>query len=320
MKILIVGHDLKFIQFYIDYLENSDHAIKLDIWENHSAHDVKESFKLLEWADIILCEWGLGNIRFYSNYKREHQKLFVRLHRQELNTDYLNESNLDNIDGIITVSPFIYEEFCRVFSLPRNKMKLVYNQVNLRNFKDNTIKDRKYKIGMVGYLPKLKRMDLALDLFELLYKENKKYTLHFKGKSPQELRWLWRLDEEREFYESQFSRIEKSEWKDNVVFEPFGDVVDFYNNMEFIVSLSDVESFHLAAAEGMSCGAIPIISNWEGSETIYHSRYILNDINHVNKYIEKMRQSEGIKELMKEEISQFDSNIIIEELNSIILQ
>lgn len=319
MNILVAGHDLKFIKFYVDYLDKSDHEVKIDQWENHVAHDIKKSFSLLEWADIIFCEWGLGNTIFYSKNKRENQKLIVRLHRQELETSYLSQAKIDKIDSFIAVSPYIYEEFSRTFNLPREKMYLVYNNVDLRKLNDQNIPDRKHHIGMVGYLPKLKRMDLALDIFEELYNKDNRYVLHFKGKKPEELRWLMRIDEEREYYESQFRRIEESIWKNNVIFEPFGDVVDFYNRMEFILSVSDVESFHLAVAEGMACGAVPIINNWEGSYTIYPSEFIVNNLKSVNEYVENIRfRSKEIKNTMLNQVNYFDQIKIINNLDKIL--
>lgn len=319
MNILIAGHDLKFIKFYVDYLDESEHEIKIDQWDNHVAHNIKESFNLLEWADIIFCEWGLGNTIFYSKNKRENQKLIVRLHRQELETSYLTQARIDKIDSFIAVSPYIYEEFSRTFQLPREKMHLVYNNVDLNEFYNKKNLNREFHIGMVGYLPKLKRMDLALDIFEELYNTDDRYVLHFKGKRPEELRWLMRIDEEREFYDKQFKRIENAEWKENVIFEPFGDVVEFYNKMEFILSVSEVESFHLAVAEGMACGAIPVITNWEGSRTIYSSDFIINDISEIQNYISTMRKRKTeIDYKLTEDVKQFDKNRILNELNEIV--
>lgn len=320
LNILFVGHDLKFIDFYIRYLQKSEHNIKIDLWEGHVTHNIKKSFEFIDWADIIFCEWGLGNAVFYSKNKKSNQKLIVRLHRQELETDYLKHVKIENIDKLITVSPYIYEEFCRTFKLPREKMNLVYNNIDLIKFVNANNENRKFHIGMVGYLPKLKRLDLALDIFSELYEKDSRYYLHFKGKRPEDLKWLWRNDNEREFYITQFQRIKNAEWKDNVIFEPFGNVVEFYNRMEFILSVSDVESFHLAAAEGMACGAIPIITNWEGSDTIYSKEYILNDVEDVENYIVNKRDNRDyILADMEKSVQRFDVNYIQGKLDSILL-
>ncbi|WP_208001603.1 glycosyltransferase family 4 protein [Macrococcoides canis] len=312
MKIVVAGHDLKFIQFFIEYLsKKTDVELKIDQWKGHVDHDIEYSYDLLDWADVIFCEWGLGNIQFYSNNKRKHQKLVVRLHRQELETSYLNNSNINNIDQFILISPYIYDEFSRKFDLPRNKMKLIYNAVDLEKFNNCNNPDRKYKLGMVGYLPKLKRMDLALDIFEKLYQVDNRYTLTFKGKKPEELKWLMKRDAERVYYEQQYKRIDEAEWKDNVHFEGFGDVVEFYNNIEFILSLSDIESFHLAVAEGLACGAIPIIHNWEGSDTIYNEEYNIDDLDNIISHVNKLRKSYSYN---KDEVSKFNKDKICNQI------
>src|SRR5699024_5089410 len=123
LKIVIAGHDLKFIKFYIDYLKNTNNEVKIDLWDNHTAHNIKKSFDLIKWADVVFCEWGLGNSVFYSKNKKKGQKLIVRLHRQELETTYLAQAKIENIDKYITVSPYIYEEFARKFTLPRKTIQ-----------------------------------------------------------------------------------------------------------------------------------------------------------------------------------------------------
>src|SRR5699024_8573314 len=82
LNILIAGHDLKFIDFYINHLKESEYNVKIDLWEKHVAHNVKEGFEFIDWADVIFCEWGLGNTIFYSQNKKDNQKLIVRLNRQ----------------------------------------------------------------------------------------------------------------------------------------------------------------------------------------------------------------------------------------------
>ena len=47
-------------------------------------HDPIRSEALLEWADLIVCEWFGQNAVWYSRHKRPDQRLVVRLHRFEL--------------------------------------------------------------------------------------------------------------------------------------------------------------------------------------------------------------------------------------------
>ena len=121
-KIVFAGHDLKFAKLIMDYLDNTGmFEIRKDEWNGHNAHDEQQSKECLEWAEIIVCEWGLGNAVWYSHRKLPHQKLIVRMHLQEVDTIYPQQFNIENIDAFIAISPYIYEEFYRVFKLPRTQ-------------------------------------------------------------------------------------------------------------------------------------------------------------------------------------------------------
>jgi glycosyltransferase involved in cell wall biosynthesis len=60
-----------------------------------------------------------------------------------------------------------------------------------------------------------------------------------------------------------------------VTFDPFGSVVaSWLRRVGFVLSTSDQESFHLAPAEGMASGAVPMLLDWPGAETIYDPRWV----------------------------------------------
>ncbi|MFN2744487.1 glycosyltransferase family 4 protein [Bacillus sp. z60-18] len=287
-KLVIAGHDLKFAEDIISILEKSDNfSIKIDKWKGHNVHDEEYSRECLKWADIIFCEWGLGNAVWYSNHKLPQQKLIVRMHAQELKTVYPRQFRIENINKIIAISPYIYEEFYRVFKFPREKMLMIYNSIDTKVL-NKTKKDSDFNLGFIGMCPKLKRLDLAIDIFEKLWTLDNRYKLYIKGKHPQEYPWLWNNETERDFYETVFKRIREAEWRDSVIFDGFGnDVPEWLQKINFVLSTSDSESFHLAPGEGMASGAFPVILNWDGSNTIYSSEYIHQNVDEcVKKIIE----------------------------------
>lgn len=280
-KILFAGHDLKFATSIINYFElKQEYEVAIDQWTGHAVHDEEHSLKCLRWADVVVCEWGLGNAVWYSHNKLPNQKLIVRMHLQEVNTNYPNEFNLENIDKIIAISPYVYEEFYRVFKFPRGMMTMIYNVVDTEKFDIPKVKNSKYNLGFVGMSPKRKRLDLAVDILEKLWHEDNRYKLYIKGKRPEEYSWLWNKDEEREYYEEIYKRIDKSPWKNNVIFDGFGtDIPGWFTKIGFILSTSDFESFHLSPSEGMASGAYPIIRRWDGSNTIYPEEYLFDSVN-----------------------------------------
>ena len=63
-----------------------------------------------------------------------------------------------------------------------------------------------------------------------------------------------------------------------VVFDEFGpDVGTWLRRIGFVLSTSDDESFHLSPAEGMASGAVPVIRNWPGADTIFDPMWIRGD-------------------------------------------
>ena len=307
-KILFAGHDLKFARIIMDRLASRPgFEIKTDEWSGHNAHDEEHSQDCLEWADVIVCEWGLGNAVWYSQHKKPHQQLIVRMHLQERDTIYPHSFNMENIDKIIAISPYVYEEFYRTFNFPREKMTMIYNVVDTEKVDGTKTEDAKYHLGIIGICPQRKRLDLAVDMLDKLWHQDNRYKLFVKGKMPQEYSWLWNKEEEREYYEAIFNRIEKAPWKDAVIFEGFGDISEWLSKVGIILSTSDFESFHLSPSEGMASGAYPIILNWDGSDTIYPKEYLLSDVEEAVERILALNSKEMDAELqasLKEYVKQ----------------
>lgn len=276
-RVLIAGHDLKFAKFIIEALENSDDfEVLIDKWQSHSKHDETKSLKLLDQADIIFCEWGLGNLVWYSEHKKQGQKLITRIHAQELKTRHLDQCNHDNIDNYIIVSPYYFELIIAEFALERVKCKMIFNMVDTELLDKPKLADAEFHLGMIGDVPKSKRLDRALDIFEKLYKEDKRYKLFIKGKRPEEYPWMHSKAkaEEMSYYQQQYQRIKDNDWDDHVSFEGHGPIDEWLQKIGWILSVSDNESFHLSVAEGMASGCNPLILRWEGSNTIYPKHLI----------------------------------------------
>ncbi|WP_413365683.1 glycosyltransferase family 4 protein [Lysinibacillus sp. 3P01SB] len=275
-KIAFIGHDLKFINHIIDYFDaHSEYEVKKDEWQGHEAHSEARSLEIVEWADILFCEWGLGNVIWYQERKKEHQKLIVRLHRFEMDTKYVKMFDYTKIDMCIAISPYIFEEFYRVAKVPREKMKVIFNAVDTERFNKPKKAKAGFHLGIIGYVPKLKRLDRAIDIFEKLYAKDPRYKLFIKGKHPKDFGWVWDNTEQREYYEAIFKRIDKSNYKKNVVFEGWGDVAEWLQNIGYVLSVSDYESFHMAPIEGMASGALPVVLRREGVNTIFPQQFIV---------------------------------------------
>lgn len=305
-KIAFFGGDLKFINHIIDYLNNKlGYEVRIDKWDGHDRHDEAKSREILEWADVLFCEWGLGNVIWCQENKKSYQKLIVRLHRFEMNTKYPKMFDYEKIDQLIAISPFIFEEFNRVAKVPREKMKVIFNAVDTHRFNVKKKVGSEHNLGIIGIVPKLKRLDRAVDIFERLYDKDNRYNLYIKGKHPKEFGWVWNNIEERSHYEQVFKRIEESQFKNNVHFEGWGDVSVWLQKIGYVLSVSDYESFHLAPIEGMASGAYPIVLDRAGVKTIFPNDTILKNIEDAVSYVQsKKRKNElDLKKYVQENFS-----------------
>lgn len=286
-KIAFIGHDLKFINHVIEFLNKEyGYEVRTDEWAHHETHDENKSLEIVNWADILFCEWGLGNVIWYQKHKKDHQKLFVRLHRFEMNTKYLQMFNYDKIDKLIAISPYIFEEFHRVAKVPREKMTVIYNAVDTERFnKPKVNEETMFNLGIIGIVPKLKRLDRAIEIFEALYEKDNRYKLYIKGKHPKEFGWVWNNEVERAHYDDVFNKIENSPFKKNVIFEGWGDVSEWLKKIGYVLSVSDYESFHMAPIEGMASGAYPVVLRREGVNTIFPKQYIFEEISETLNFI-----------------------------------
>lgn len=322
IRVVFAGHDLKFLRMAITACEASPQLeVKIDNWKGHATHDEKKSQILLDWADVIFCEWGLGNAVWYSKHKKQHQKLIVRMHLQERETEHPANYTMDNIDQIIAISPYIFEEFHRVCNIPREKMTMIYNMIDTAQYCRKKTVDSRYNIGVCGILPSRKRLDLTLDILEKLWQKDKRYRLYVKSRMPQDLPWLMQREDEKKYYDSVFQRIEDAPWKDAVTFDEHGDdVAEWMKKIGFMLSTSDFESFHLAPMEGMASGSVPCVLHWPGAETIYPKEHIFETTDAIAEYIRVYKQAPDKKlELRLYPQAKFDKIIICEKIENMIV-
>lgn len=292
--ILFVGHDLKFLTPVIDYYKSSNtYNVLVDTYQGHFIKDTSVSKKLLERADIIFCEWCLGNTEWYSHNKRKNQILITRLHRQEINLDYLNKIAWNNVNKIIFICQNNMQLFLKKFPKLADKSVLIYNLIDCFELDKPKLPGAEFNLGFIGMSPKLKAPDRAIEILSQLRKIDKRYTLFIKGKMPQEYSWLWNRTEEKEYYLKIFSKIEMSDFKNSVVFDPYGnDIPNWFTKIGFLLSTSDHEGSHQAVAEAMAAGTIPVIRNWDGADQIYPSKYVFDKIEMAVSLIQNLKTNE----------------------------
>lgn len=290
--ILFAGHDLKFAQGLISHLRDNGHEVLVDEWRSHVHHDEEHSRGLLAQADVVFCEWALGNAVWYSNMVKPKQKLIVRVHSQELRRPYLSKVKHDRVDDYIFVGELIRRAAVESHGVPTEKTRVIPNPVKIANDSQVQQPGREFNIGFVGMVPQSKRLDLALDLLERLHVHDSRYRLFIKGKRPAEYSWLRDRPDELAYYSRLESRIAdlNARTPGLVQFDEYGDDMDeWYRKIGVAISVSDFESFHLTLADGAAAGSVPVSLLWPGADLIYPYTWLNADIEQMARSVEEGR-------------------------------
>lgn len=298
------------MQHIIDrFKQEPGYEVQTDQWNGHENHDEAQSRKLLEWADVIVTNWLLGNAVWYSHHKQPGQLLITCYHRFEIDTPFPHKLHLSNIDAVVSSSQIYKSKLEQLIGLPKAKSKFISISVPCSAFQIPKQPGSEYHLGMLGYNRKLKGLHRALEVWEMLAKTDDKYKLFIKGKSPKDIGWIWRDPEEQAYFTDLFERIQQSPYQDRIIFEPFGaDVAAWFSKIGYILSVSDFESFHSAAAEGMAAGSLPLIRNWEGAELIYPQEWIFRQPEDMAEAVRTYNANPSLSSQKRGEVQQYCKN------------
>lgn len=323
LRILFNGHDLKFARGIIEsFSARPNYEVRIDEWRGHDICDANQCERLLQWADIIFCEWCLGNARWYAQRKRPGQRLVVRLHHQEMKLPYRFELEWPNVDAILFINHQHYETFVCEQPQQREKAVVIFNAIDCSTLDQPKLPGAEFSLGFVGLNPMRKRPDMAVEILSRLRAVDPRYTLSFKTAMPWEYSWLWNRPEEREFYIRFFENIESGPHRNAVVFDPHGNnMADWYSKIGFILSTSDHEGSHQAVAEGMAAGCIPIIRNWDGATPLYPSRFVFSTVDEAAELIRNLGEPDAydaaVSQAKAYARTHFDTPVILRQIEAL---
>ena len=272
-RVLIVGHDLKFITpiantwrswgAEVTLLKSKTHSGALDI-------DDQELMHLMSTHDVLFCEWALGNAAKISKL-RGHRPIFVRYHAQELRTDYILNIDFIRSDKISFVSNHMNRFEIR---LNTNLERIVIPN-GIESLELNVERKDPTGIGMMGITPQSKGLHRALAMLESLCKSSPKATLKVKGKLPKEYPWMKRRVDENTWYNDLMSSFPELFEQNKIIHEAFTpDVSHFVATSQSVLSVSDHESFHIAPLEGAVGRTLVHMLPWEGASEIHRMEWI----------------------------------------------
>ena len=279
-RVVIAGHDLKFAAGLTSALTRAGAEVRQDVWNGHTGHDQQRSRELLDWGDVLWAEWTLGNAVYYEQHKRPDQRFVTRLHLQELTTPFPGELDPSRVDQLVCVASFMRDQFLEQHHWPVDRVSVVPNTFDMVPFDRPKLPGAEWVIGVIGTLPSRKRLDLAVELLDQLLDDDPRWRLRIAGSMPWETPWAWARLKEREYYVELLDRIRSDRRLSRAVtFDgQVANIPGWFAGVGVVASVSDYESFHLALAEGLASGSVPIVTEREGVRQIFPGVPVHDDI------------------------------------------
>lgn len=282
MRLAVATHDDKFLGDLYDLFGTlPDINARVDQWMTLHKHDQQSSQEIAQWADTILCEWAGPNAVWYSNNLPLGKRLIVRLHAFELRGPWLDLIRTEAVDEWIFVSEPYRQTTIDRLNLDPQKCRVIPNAIDNTDLNRPKLPGSEHHLGLVGYVTYNKRPDRALDLLEELLQYDQRFVLHVKGRVPSEYAYEWRKPSQKVAYEDFFRRVSQvPNLREHVIFEPFStDIANWLRRIGVMLSPSASESFHLAPAEGMASGAVPIFWERHGVREIFGDQNVVSSTN-----------------------------------------
>lgn len=273
-RVVVAGHDLKFAGALMERLRADGHEVRVDAWRGHARHDVERSRALAAWADVVHCEWSLGNLAWYSRHldsPHRTTRLTSRLHLQEAGTAFPSRVRQDALDEWVFVAEHVRAQVLRDTRFPATRTSVVPNAVAVPPALPDGDDDRRFVLGLVGVLPERKGLHRALDLLATLRRTEPRFTLRIRGHHPEEVGWMAQRPAAAAYYRAQLRRIETDPLLAGAVtWDPHGpDMPAWYARVGVALSVSDFESFHFTLPDGAAHGCVPRSLAWAGSDLLY---------------------------------------------------
>lgn len=280
LRVVLAGHDFKFASDIVAAVEGDPGLeLRLDHWETLRKHDEQVSTELLEWADVVICEWTGPNAIWYATRKRPSQRLITRLHGFEARSTFLADLDVAQVDRMVFVSGFYRDEVVSKMGWSPHFTDVLPNMVDADDFDRPKVPDARFHVGITGIVPALKRLDRVVDLAGVLLEQDPRFVFHVKGRMPWHYPYEWGgRPVQRDAYLRVFEQLRSSDVGERFVFDAFDPAMaTWFRRIGFILSPSTFETFHLAPLEGMASGAVPVIWSRPGAREIFGDRWVVDD-------------------------------------------
>ena len=220
----------------------------------------RDDVAVLRWADLVFCDWCTRPAIWLAACLPRRTALCVRLHSFEAHSPFPLLVDWSRVSETMFVAEHIRDYVDASMGLsrrvPTSIVPCVQNVDALAHAKRP---EARWTLGMIGYNTKNKHPIMALEILSRLRQLDARWRLRLVGHPFDDAPTA----DDRAYGTAFSNAVAALGLKPSVTITPFTtDVGRWLRNVGFILSTSERESTHLAVAEGMSSGAIPIVRRW----------------------------------------------------------
>ena len=215
----------------------------------------------VEWADIIFVEWGNQTAVLASRMLPKDAKIIVRIHSYEAFTRFPLEYDKKKIVALIFVSPVIRDIFSDLFDdfgfreIPKFVIPNFRKRDTTLQRKDST--EFGYRICMLQYALEVKDPLFALDVFERVWRKDKRWKICFAGPSF-EKSGIKPDHPMRKEFEKRIVKLGGAVEIEGYIDDPHS----WFQKFDVILSTSRREGTHESIIEACATGCIPVFRQW----------------------------------------------------------
>lgn len=229
----------------------------------HDGADPEKMADIMAVSDLAWFEWCDQRL-IEATRLPNTCPIVCRLHSFEAFTDMPTRVDWSRVSRLLFVAPHIRDIL--LDQLPdlagAVTVAILPNGVRLDRFSFRE-RPKGHRLAYVGHINHKKNPALLLQCLKALVSVDSRYRLHVAGEFQElrtELYWHRMVD-----VMGLENHIQWSGWVD--------DMNGWYQDKDFIVSTSLLESFGYGIAEGMACGLKPVIHDFVGADRLYPESY-----------------------------------------------
>ena len=275
---------------------------------------------------IIWVEWARKQAKYISNNIKSNQKLFIRLHRFEMEDIItLKKIKWANVETVIFVCSDLQKEFSNLF--PDVNTIMIPNSIDISLFKLNLIDEKNSLLAFGTEFDPRKGYHKLIKLFSKVVKNDPSFSLTIAGQEPKKnitnnyfnhcQKLILKYDLQEHCYLQKLI-ISNNELNNQL------NAIKLLRHHNAILSYSESESFHYSFAEGLLAGLQGFCNGWRelnpyefwGDYCYVNEKEFLNGLLEWGKLSVKNRNKIALKN-RQYIINNFSNKVIGEKFNNL---